>query len=97
MEKLSKAPLSKGGSREVLNTKQSPIDLEKDIMPILQTYFRPEFLNRLDDIILFNPINQEMLDKIVDIQLGRVVDHVKQEKNITLKISDDVRNYIAKR
>jgi ATP-dependent Clp protease ATP-binding subunit ClpB len=66
-------------------------------MPILQTYFRPEFLNRLDDIILFNPINQEMLDKIVDIQLGRVVDHVKQEKNITLNISDDVRNYIAKR
>ena len=78
-------------------SKNAKIDLEKDIMPILQTYFRPEFLNRLDDIILFNPINQEMLDKIVDIQLGRVVDHVKQEKNITLKISDDVRNYIAKR
>ena len=66
-------------------------------MPILQTYFKPEFLNRLDDIIMFNPINQEMLDKIVDIQLGRVVDLVKQEKNITLNISDDVRNYIAKR
>ena len=78
-------------------SKNTKIDLEKDIMPILQTYFRPEFLNRLDDIILFNPINQEMLDKIVDIQLGRVVDHVKHEKNITLKISDDVRNYIAKR
>jgi ATP-dependent Clp protease ATP-binding subunit ClpB len=66
-------------------------------MPILQTYFKPEFLNRLDDIIMFNPINQEMLDKIVDIQLGRVVDLVKQEKNITLNISDDVRNFIAKR
>lgn len=77
--------------------KQSAINLEKDIMPILQSFFKPEFLNRLDDIIMFNPINQEMLDKIVDIQLGRVVDHVKQEKNITLKISDEVRNYIAKR
>ncbi|MBO4516593.1 ATP-dependent Clp protease ATP-binding subunit, partial [bacterium] len=76
---------------------QPAISLEKDIMPILQTYFKPEFLNRLDDIIMFNPINQEMLDKIVDIQLGRVVDLVKQEKNITLNISDDVRNFIAKR
>lgn len=84
--------------RSEWQTKTQPvIDLEKDIMPILQTYFRPEFLNRLDDIILFNPINQEMLDKIVDIQLSRVVDHVKQEKNITLKISDEVKNYIAKR
>ncbi len=72
------------------------ISLEKDIMPLLQSHFRPEFLNRLDDIILFNPVNEEMLTKIIDIQLSKIVDLVKREKNIDLIISDEVKKYIAK-
>ena len=72
------------------------ISLEKDIMPLLQSHFRPEFLNRLDDIILFNPVNEEMLTKIVDIQLSKIVDLVKKEKNIDLSISNEVKKYIAK-
>jgi len=65
-------------------------------MPLLQSHFRPEFLNRLDDIILFNPVNEEMLTKIIDIQLSKIVDLVKREKNIDLIISDEVKKYIAK-
>jgi len=78
------------------NNKSPKIDLEKDIMPLLQSHFRPEFLNRLDDIILFNPVNEEMLAKIVDIQLSKIVNMVKEEKNITLSIDDSVKQYIAK-
>jgi ATP-dependent Clp protease ATP-binding subunit ClpB len=70
--------------------------LEKDIMPILQSYFRPEFLNRLDDIILFNPVNSEMLSKILEIQLNNVKNLIKSEKNIDLNISQDTKDHIAK-
>lgn len=41
------------------------LSLEKDIMPLLQQYFRPEFLNRIDDIVLFNPVSRAMLYQIV--------------------------------
>ncbi len=78
------------------NNKSPKIDLEKDIMPLLQSHFRPEFLNRLDDIILFNPVNEEMLAKIVDIQLSKIVNMIKEEKNITLSIDNTVKQYIAK-
>ncbi len=76
--------------------KKEKIDLDRDIMPLLQSHFRPEFLNRLDDIILFNPINEAMIEQITTLQLQWVVDLVKKEKNITLTIDDAVKAYIAK-
>ncbi len=87
------------GSEEIMSKMKDQkleVNLEKDIMPLLQSHFRPEFLNRLDDIILFNPVNEEMLTKIVDIQLWKIVNLVKAEKNIDLIISDEVKKYIAK-
>lgn len=71
------------------------IDLEKDLMPLLQKYFRPEFLNRLDDIIVFNPVSQEMLRAIVDIQIERFLALLSQEKNINLTIEDEVKDFLA--
>lgn len=91
MNKLSDKVSSKSN-----DLKSSPLDLEKDIMPILQSYFRPEFLNRLDDIILFNPVNSEMLSKILEIQLNNVKNLIKSEKNIDLNISQDTKDHIAK-
>jgi len=91
MNKLSDKVSSKSN-----DLKNSPLDLEKDIMPILQSYFRPEFLNRLDDIILFNPVNSEMLSKILEIQLNNVKNLIKSEKNIDLNISQDTKDHIAK-
>lgn len=90
MNKLSDKVSSKSN-----DLKSSPLDLEKDIMPILQSYFRPEFLNRLDDIILFNPVNSEMLSKILEIQLNNVKNLIKSEKNIDLNISQDTKDHIA--
>jgi ATP-dependent Clp protease ATP-binding subunit ClpA len=65
-------------------------------MPLLQSHFRPEFLNRLDDIILFNPVNEDMLQKIVEIQLFKITSMIKNEKNIELNIDDKVKKHIAK-
>jgi ATP-dependent Clp protease ATP-binding subunit ClpB len=65
-------------------------------MPLLQSYFRPEFLNRLDDIVLFNPVNSEMLSQIVEIQLDKIIQMIKFEKNIDLTISSKAKEHIAK-
>ena len=89
MDKLSNN-LSK-----INHSKDTTLSLERDIMPLLQSYFRPEFLNRLDDIILFNPINIEMLSKIIEIQLDKIIQMIKLEKNIDLQISNKAKNHIA--
>jgi ATP-dependent Clp protease ATP-binding subunit ClpA len=65
-------------------------------MPLLQRFFRPEFLNRLDDIIVFNPVSQPMLRAIVDIQLEKFLALVVQEKNIQITVEDEVKDYLAK-
>ncbi len=66
-------------------------------MPILQRFFRPEFLNRLDDIIIFNPISSMMLRAIVDIQLAKFIAMLKEEKNISLAVSDEVKDFLAQK
>jgi len=55
-------------------------ELEKQLLPKLQTFFRPEFLNRLDEIILFNPLSDKVLRKIVDIQISRYAKILEKEK-----------------
>ena len=62
---------------------------ERDIkvMETVRSHFRPEFLNRLDDIVIFDAINKKMLEEIIDIQLSEVVTLLKNEKDIVIKIS----------
>ena len=61
----------------------------------LKDYFRPEFLNRLDEIILFNILSKEAIKDIVEMQVKIVQDRLK-EKDITLEISAQVYEYLAK-
>lgn len=71
------------------------ISLESELMPLLQRFFRPEFLNRLDDIIIFNPISSVMLRSIVDIQIKKFMEIIKQEKNITINLTDEAKDLLA--
>ena len=66
-----------------------------EMMQELQQYFRPEFLNRLDDIIPFDPISQEALVHIVDIQLSGLISHLQSDKNIALTVSDEAKAHFA--
>jgi ATP-dependent Clp protease ATP-binding subunit ClpB len=61
---------------------------------LLKTSFRPEFLNRLDEIIMFKPLSRENIDKIVDILLGRLKSRLAAE-NLTLEVTDGAKEYIA--
>ncbi len=65
------------------------------VMDSLKDFFRPEFLNRLDDIILFNILTPEAVSKIAELQIDIVVKRLAQ-KEINLKVSKDVIKWLAK-
>lgn len=61
-----------------------------------KTHFRPEFLNRIDEIVTFTELSEEVLKEIADIQLRQVVADVKAERNITLNVDKKVKEHIIK-
>ncbi|HOM33212.1 MAG TPA: AAA family ATPase [Candidatus Paceibacterota bacterium] len=70
-------------------------NLKEKIRLALKEHFRPEFLNRIDEIIIFNPLNQKEIEKIVEIQLEIVKKRLLQ-KEIQLQIDEVVKKYLAK-
>ncbi len=69
-------------------------EIKTKITESLKNHFRPEFLNRLDDIIIFNPLSRETIREIVEIQLKQVVDRLAL-KNIELQVSPPALDYLA--
>lgn len=67
---------------------------KEDVLAILQSFFRPEFLNRIDDIIVFQPLSKESLKKIVKIQVGFLTKRL-QEQNITMELTPEAMEYLA--
>jgi ATP-dependent Clp protease ATP-binding subunit ClpB len=65
-----------------------------EITDVLQAHFRPEFLNRIDEIVIFHPLTREDLTEIVDIQLQRVFD-LLAERGYTLEVSEAAREYLV--
>jgi ATP-dependent Clp protease ATP-binding subunit ClpB len=63
---------------------------------MLQQYFRPEFLNRIDEIITFKQLGAGELGKILDIQLARLAERLAERK-ITLKLTDAARRFLIER
>ncbi|MBN1148341.1 MAG: ATP-dependent chaperone ClpB [Anaerolineales bacterium] len=64
------------------------------ITRVLQMHFRPEFLNRIDEIVIFHPLGREHLAEIVNIQLRRVAE-LLEERGYTLEVSQAAREYLA--
>jgi ATP-dependent Clp protease ATP-binding subunit ClpB len=65
-----------------------------DINAVLQAHFRPEFLNRIDEIVIFHPLTREHLAEIVNIQL-RLVARRMAGRGFTLEVSEAAREYLA--
>jgi ATP-dependent Clp protease ATP-binding subunit ClpB len=65
-----------------------------EVTSVLQAHFRPEFLNRIDEIVVFHPLTREHLSMIVDIQMRRVAE-LLAERGFTLEISEAAREYLA--
>ncbi len=66
------------------------------VMGVVRKAFRPEFLNRLDEIVMFTPLSREDLAKIVDINLARINKRLA-DRRITIEVSDTGRQWLADR
>ena len=69
--------------------------MKKQLMDELDKEFRPEFIARLDDVIIFNQLAEEHLEKIVHIELGHVRDRLK-EMNLRLELTEDAVTHLIK-
>jgi ATP-dependent Clp protease ATP-binding subunit ClpB len=83
---------------KVMNVNEENIDyvmgdLKSQLGEMLRQTIRPEFLNRIDEIVLFKPLLKSELKGIVDIQLQRVA-KMLADKNITMEVKDEVKDFI---
>ncbi len=74
---------------------QSVESVEPQVMEIVRGHFRPEFLNRLDEIILFHRLGQSHMGPIVDIQVGRVA-KLLSDRKISLHLTDAAREWLGR-
>lgn len=70
--------------------------VKEKVMSSLKEFFKPEFLNRLDDVIIFDILTKENIKKIVNLQI-EIVRNRLEEKNISLNISDEAIEYVAEK
>jgi ATP-dependent Clp protease ATP-binding subunit ClpB len=70
--------------------------LRKDIFTLLRHTLKPEFLNRVDEIVMFRPLTQEQIKEIVKIQLAGI-EHMLENYNLKLVIEDDVLDWLAEK
>ncbi|MDO8462586.1 MAG: ATP-dependent chaperone ClpB [Deltaproteobacteria bacterium] len=69
-------------------------EAESKVMTVLRQHFRPEFLNRVDSIVIFHPLAEKEIEKIVEIQLG----HLKKllaERKLSLELTDKAKKFLA--
>jgi len=83
------------GSQYILEEEQTQDARERLVMDALRSHFRPEFLNRVDEIIIFDRLSEDDLKKIVEIQLRHLTRRLEQQK-ITLDLSDSAKAHLAR-
>ncbi len=67
-----------------------------EVMEVVRAHFRPEFLNRVDEIILFHRLKREHMGKIVDIQMERLA-KLLADRKITLKLDDKAKDWLGEK
>jgi len=85
------------GGQLIQEMANRPFDEVRDsVMGVLRDHFRPEFLNRVDEVIVFKPLTQEQLGAIVDIQLARLRNRL-EERKMTLAVTNEAKRLLIER
>ena len=84
------------GSQYLTQPDISEDEKERLVKEAVNANFRPEFLNRLDEILIFQPLNRTQLAKIVDLQLAQVMERLASRR-LQLEVSEDAKNWLANR
>jgi ATP-dependent Clp protease ATP-binding subunit ClpB len=80
--------------QEMLTEWTEEVQIRKYVMEDLKKFFRPEFLNRVDEIIIFHALTKELLMKIVDIQIERMKRYLR-DKNVNIILTDRAKAFLA--
>lgn len=67
---------------------------EGEVLNVVRSHYAPEFLNRIDELVLFNRLKREDIRSIVDLQL-RQVDELLEEKELTMKVEPEAEDWLA--
>jgi ATP-dependent Clp protease ATP-binding subunit ClpB len=69
--------------------------VEVEVMNLLKKQLRPEFLNRIDEIVMFNPLRKSDIRQIVEIQFERIKNMVQRNQNVTLELSTSAMDWLG--
>src|SRR5205085_3997318 len=83
------------GSREIQEVSDDEEQVHEAVTQVLRDHFKPEFLNRIDDIVIFHRLSREQITKIIDVQLERL-QSMLHERNISLVLEDSARELLAR-
>jgi ATP-dependent Clp protease ATP-binding subunit ClpB len=85
------------GSREIQSATENPMadrDIRTEVLQVLRDHFKPEFLNRIDDIVVFTQLSREQISSIIDVQLEKLRKNL-EERGITLELDQSARDLIV--
>jgi ATP-dependent Clp protease ATP-binding subunit ClpB len=83
------------GSREIQSAEGDEKQAREAVIQILRESFKPEFLNRIDDIVVFKQLGREQIAEIIEVQLGRLR-KMLEERGITLELDDSAKELLVK-
>ncbi|HET9870199.1 MAG TPA: type VI secretion system ATPase TssH, partial [bacterium] len=83
-------------SQQIMESKKNDADLKEALQKELRQFFRPEFLNRIDDIVIFHRLGEDQLESIVAIQLAGLKARLA-DKKIALELSKGALAYLAEK
>jgi ATP-dependent Clp protease ATP-binding subunit ClpB len=84
------------GSREIQSAEGNEAQAKEAVMQILRDYFKPEFLNRIDDIVVFKQLSRENISQIIDVQLERLRAMLK-ERGVEIVLDDSAKDLLVKK
>lgn len=85
------------GSRQIQTAAENPLadrDVRQEVLQVLRDHFKPEFLNRIDDIVVFKQLEKEQIAAIIDVQLEKLRKNL-DERGITLELDATARDLIV--
>jgi ATP-dependent Clp protease ATP-binding subunit ClpB len=85
------------GSEKILQMSQQNMPYEviqQEVFRVLEKFFRPEFLNRIDEIIVFSPLSQTEIEAIIDLQID-LLNQKLSEQQIRVQLTDKAKQYLA--
>jgi ATP-dependent Clp protease ATP-binding subunit ClpC len=83
------------GFTSVVDEKQSHENMKSKVMDEVKRIFKPEFINRIDEIMVFHTLNKEQIGEIVDIMMKNVNKRTLEQMKLSIELDEDAKNYIV--